>query len=207
MPSTATPVSICNQAMSWLGANLITSFDDGTTEANLCKANYDQLRDAVLETYYWSFATRRSRLNAVEPPPIDPDALVYSGHKFAVPTDSIRIWKGSNNPDFMVGSNVPWTLENNFIYSGFAPFYMKYTYRLVETTKMSPSFVQALAARIAVDLCLPITESNNKLQAMQALYAVKLDEAKTTDGMQGTNERIRSTWMRRSRSQTSFQTG
>lgn len=206
MPSSATPLSIANQALSWLGANLITSFDDGTNEANLVKANYDQLRDTVLELYWWSFATVRVKLSATEPVD-DPANQTFKGHKYTVPRDSIRVWKVSNDADFRTGNTGAWSLEGGSIVTVFAPAFVKYTYREEDTAQMSPGFTQALAGRIAVDLALPITESNNKLQAMQALYSLKLDEAKTLDGMQGTNERIRSTWMRNSRARTSHSTG
>lgn len=195
MPSGATPLSIANQALSWLGANLITSFDDGTTEANLVKANYDQLRDAVLESYFWSFATIRVKLTATTP-----DAgEAYPENVFPIPADCLRIWKASSDPEFKSGRSGEWKLEGGRISANFSPVFVKYTFRLVDTSRMSPGFTQALAARIATDLALPISESNRKLEAMQALYNLKLHEAKTLDGMQGSNERLRSTWMQNSR--------
>lgn len=203
MPSGSTPLSISNQALSWLGANLITSFDDGSTEANLVKANYDQLRDAVLETYYWSFATIRVKLSATDPSPGE----AYPGYVFPLPADRIRVWKASSDPEFRTGAGGNWVLESGRIVANFSPVFIKYTFRLEDTTRMSPGFTQALAARMATDLALPITESNRKLEAMQTLYGMKLSEAKTLDGMQGTNERIRSTWMQKSRSRTSNSTG
>lgn len=207
MPSSATPLSISNQALSWLGANLITSFDDGTTEANLCKANYDQLRDAVLESYWWSFATLRVRLTATELYTGAPENKTYTGYKYAVPRDSLRVWKVSSDADFRAGNTGNWTMEGGYIIASFHPAFTKYTFRLEDTAQMSPGFTQALAARMAMDLALPITESNSKEQLMAQRYAMKVDEAKTLDGMQGTNERIRSTWMRNSRQRTSNTTG
>ena len=66
----ASEVSICNQAISWLGGKSIISLDDGTTEANLCKANYDHLRDVVLEAKAWTFAIKRVQFAKLSEDPL-----------------------------------------------------------------------------------------------------------------------------------------
>ena len=53
-------VSICNQALSWLGQETITSLDDQATTAVWMNANYDLLRDSVMEARMWTFATVRA---------------------------------------------------------------------------------------------------------------------------------------------------
>ena len=58
----ATETSICNAALNLLGSSNITSIDDDNTKARLCKSNYDELRQAVLEEGNWSFAMRRYKL-------------------------------------------------------------------------------------------------------------------------------------------------
>ena len=63
------PVQICNISIGWLGGTLITSLDDGTNEANLCKATYEPSRDQVLEERNWTFATKRTSLNPIADPP------------------------------------------------------------------------------------------------------------------------------------------
>jgi hypothetical protein len=49
----ASEVSICNRALAMLGANTITSLQDGSTEANVCNAVYADARDAVLRSHPW----------------------------------------------------------------------------------------------------------------------------------------------------------
>ena len=56
-------VGICNQSLSWLGGNRITSLDDDTVEANLCIDNYEHSRDTVLDMRHWTFAGAREQLN------------------------------------------------------------------------------------------------------------------------------------------------
>ena len=204
MASALSEVAICNLALSWLGANLITSFDDNSTESKLCDANYEPLRDAVLEAYQWSFATRRARYGAIVP---EEDDDGYELLRFAIPPDVLRILKVSQDEDFVEPTSMEWQVELGHILASENPIFSMELIRVTETTQFSPAFTQALAARIASDLAAPITESVKKQETMYALYLTKLEEAKTLDSMQGKSTRIRSDWMRRSRQRTSNSSG
>ena len=50
-------VKICNEALLRVGAKTITSLDDDTTEAKVCKVVYKSERDELLDEYDWRFAT------------------------------------------------------------------------------------------------------------------------------------------------------
>jgi len=182
-------VSICNQALSWLGAKRITSLDENSRAANLCKANYELLRDAVLEERMWGFATHKA-VSEVQ----DKDAW---GMAFAHPIPAqflgvFRVFKRIM-PD---GSGVPaedWRNEEGNIVTRYSKIYLWGT-KEVSDTKMFPSmFVQALAARIAADLCVPITENSNLQGDMWQLYGAKLTAAAARDGQQGGNDHITQT--------------
>ena len=84
----ATDVDICNMGLSMLGTNLIATFNDGTTEANLCQLHYPNIRDAVLGARAWTFATTRKELASGTPP--DPIPAGW-GYAFLAPTDCIRV--------------------------------------------------------------------------------------------------------------------
>ena len=208
MPSALSPVSICNLSLGWLGANLITSFDDNTTESKLCKANYEPLRDAVLETYQWSFATRRRRMGAVaEPAGEDEPNDAYNFFRFKIASDSLRILKVQPDKDFDRPTGLEWQVEEGHIIAAQTPIFVQELFRVTETTAYTVAFTQALAARIAAELAAPITESGRKQELMFSMYLTKLDEAKTLDSMQGKSTRIRSSWMKNSRQRTSSSSG
>ena len=61
---------ICNLALSWLAGNRISSLDDDSIEARLCKANYTLSRRAVLEEAEWTFAVKRAQLPSLAEPPL-----------------------------------------------------------------------------------------------------------------------------------------
>jgi hypothetical protein len=62
--------------------------------------------------------------------------------------------------------------------------------QVTDTAKFSPLFVQALAARIAADAAIPMTENRQLQVDMWGLYGDKLREAAARDGQQGTNDVI-----------------
>ncbi len=196
-------VAICNQALSWLGGNLITSLDDGTTEAILCKANYDLLRNAVLEEGKWSFATKRFKLL---PGPVAP---VYGySTKFPVPSEVLLVIEARDDNNQGVSGNLfttsesangssrlDWRLEGDsdglFIVATTDVIFCKCIVEITDTTKFTTTFNQALAARIAADIASPLTESSAKEEKMWNKYNNSIVLALAVDGLQGKSDRIR----------------
>jgi hypothetical protein len=191
MPS---EVSICNQALVWVGANLITSLDDGSTEANICKANYASLRDAVLEDRDWTFATARKQLTPLA------DTPVFTwNYQMQLPSDMIRVigcWPLGREED---REQADYVKEGRRILTNEPKLNIKYIRRVTPPEDFSAGFVQALAARIAADIAIPVTQSRSMQQDMQALYMKKLNDAGTNDGMQGRNQKKVSTKLTNSR--------
>lgn len=183
-------VQICNQAIGWLGGNRITSLDDGTTEANLCKDNYEYLRDAVLETVDWSFAKKQVRLT---PLAATPD-FRYD-QQFLLPADLLRIITAGNKDDFT--DILEWepavnSSNQHVCYANCDVLYLLYVSRVEDATRFSPLFSQALANRLAADLAIPLTENAGLAQRYWQLYERKLIEAANSDGVQGRQQKIKS---------------
>ena len=184
----ATKTSIANQALGWLGANLITAFTDDSREAQLITANYPDIRDAVLEEREWTFASaRRSLLPSVTAP------LYGYAYKFTIPGDVLRILEVRNDKRARGKNGLDWRLEGDFILADSDSLDIRYIYRNDEPASYSPGFVQALAARLAADLAIPIAESRALQQDMFGLYQAKLKSAAALDGMQGKAQSFNST--------------
>ena len=71
MASGDTDVGICADALRMLGANVITSFTDGTEASGLCQALYPDIRDSTLTMYKWSWGTKKVGLTQSTPTPIN----------------------------------------------------------------------------------------------------------------------------------------
>lgn len=182
MPSA---VGICNIALGWLGANRITSLSDATTEANLCLDNYETSRDFTLESRNWSFALSRAQLNQLATPP----AFEFS-YAYGKPSKCLRIIRCSADGTFE--DDVNWVLETEGVLCDYDSMYCKFIKRITDTTFFSGAFVQALAARIAADICIPLTHSKDMYTRLEKLFDYKLDIAGALDGMQGKNVQLRS---------------
>lgn len=176
---------ICNLALSWLGASMITSLADNSTEAKLCKVNYPLIRDAVLEASDWSFAIKRAKIDPLLTGP------VFGGYRrFPIPPDSLRVLSVSANEND--SRRIDWRVEEDHVLANNEIIYIRYIFRVRDPKVYSPLFVQALAARIAADLAIPIAESRTLRNENWDLYMAKLREATANDGIQGKHDSFRS---------------
>ena len=62
-------IKICQQALVLFGANPISSFDDGTTEATACQNLYEDTARDELSQYRWRFASNQIQLSRLESAP------------------------------------------------------------------------------------------------------------------------------------------
>jgi hypothetical protein len=172
-----------------LGAEFITSFDDNTVEAKLCKANYEPVRDTVLEEHNWTFATQWRVLVAAANP-----AEGEFDKEYPLPSDVLTV--------LVVGEDYEhqenWQLENNAIRTN-AAGKCQVLYRVTDPSKFSSMFIQALVARLAAEMAIPITNSRTLMETMYALYEQKISKAASRDSQQGKSRRIRSKWLNRAR--------
>lgn len=190
----ASEVSICNQAIGWVGGDRIISFSDGTAEANLCADNYDSIRKAVLEAAEWHFATARvvPAKSSIAP------AYGYAS-AFPIPTDNIRILTVSSTVDDE--NDVDWVIEGDSILCDYDVIYVRYIKNIDDPAKFSASFVQALASRLGAEFAIPIAKSRSLQADMWKLYERKVGEASNLSGMQGKSKGIKSSWLKKARQQ------
>lgn len=177
--------SICNQALSWLGASRITSIDDSSTYAEYCRDNYPFIRDSVLEERMWSFALDRETSIVSNKDEWD------ISYMHPVPQEWLQVFRVYNDISCEPFTDSPnWRKEGRFVLAEDATVYMWGIKRVTDTGLFTNMFVQAVAARLAADLAIPITENRQLQSDMWNLYERKLSEAGTRDGQQGLQEKI-----------------
>lgn len=70
MPDVAnTPIKICSRASLLIGGDAIQSFEDGTAEASVSSAMYEDMARAALTNSRWRFATDQAELNRLAAAP------------------------------------------------------------------------------------------------------------------------------------------
>lgn len=180
-------VQIANLALTQLGVTPITSFDDATVEAELCSQYYPVIRDAVLEDHNWSFATRRVALTPIAEKPVFQYTQI-----FPLPADTLRVLLVSSDAgtNFTRPQNAVYSVEGRNILANYDVIYVMIIARVIETASFSPTFVNALATRLASEMCIALTNSRQLSGQLFDSYGYKLAIAARSDGMQGSSQRM-----------------
>jgi len=179
MPQQLTDTEIANLALSKLGpgGGYLTSLEtDDTEAAEALRRVYVAVRDEVLEAHAWRFARKRDALAADPAPPTWGFALQYT-----LPSDCLKVLA-------VKGYAVNWTSafeeeDGKLLTDITAPLYIRYLARVTNTGKFSPTFVAALAARLADEVCEVITKSSSKREKLQSEYLAKLKAARRSDNL------------------------
>jgi len=72
-----TAIKICSRASLLIGGEAISSFTDGTSEAIVCDAMYEDTARAALTNTRWRFATNQSILSRLVAPPTGRFSAAY----------------------------------------------------------------------------------------------------------------------------------
>lgn len=208
----SSPEAICNQALGWLGANLMVGTvavpDPNEKQDVLCAANYEPLRDAVLSEHDWQFAIKRTTLTTA-------GTGVDWGYTYAYtpPADMIKpieardvdpkgryIGEGGTLAGASQENRLDWAWEGGQILVNNAEPFFIYVARITDTTQFPSYFDQTLAQRLAADLAIPLVESRSMQEAHWQLYQGKKAEAIATDSVHsGRRKQIYSSGLRRVR--------
>lgn len=171
----ASEVGICNLALQKLGASRITSLTEDSPHARNCNVAYEPMRDRELRAYPWGFALARTVLA-----PDATDPTFGPSYQFSLPTDFLRL-----HPDHDYQAETDWQIEGRkLLTSDGTAVYLRYIKRVEDPNEFDALFVDALACRIAFQLCEAITQSNSKKGAIWEEYRSAIAEAKRTSAIE-----------------------
>ncbi len=182
-------VSICNRALDLLGADPITSLEDGSKAANLCQRNFEPSADSVLRLYPWNAALRRARLPSLSEPPAWGYLYQYQLPQGPEPAFCLRLLEVDNGTDFR--------LEGRRVLADYAaPLDILYIGRIVDVASYDPLLAEAVAAKLAVHLAGNLTESGSRIDAARDYLRAILAEAKAVDAQEGgASELVVDAWL------------
>lgn len=174
-------IALCSRALLKLGANSIASFDEGTAEAEVAANLYPPLRDALLSSHPWSFATGQVQLaRLVATPVADYD------HAFQLPADFLRALSAGVEGR---GQGITYRIAERRLHTDAEDVVLTYIFRPDEL-EFPPFFDQALIARLAAEFCIPLTDSTTRSEALYKLAENEFRRAKQIDAQQDTPGRI-----------------
>lgn len=173
----ASVVDICNRALSKLGAKRITSLDDDSVNSRACNACYEHLRDAELRLHPWNFAIKRAELAA------DSDAPEWGRtNAFTLPADFLRLIDDYPEDNTL---DRDYQIEGRKILTDWSdPLYIRYIYKVTDPVEMDSLFREALATKMAIEMCEQLTQSNTKKADLKMDYADAIKAAKKANAIE-----------------------
>jgi len=183
---------VINTGLSHIGATAIVSLTDGSKSANEASKVYTEIRDRLLRSHDWNFATKRQKLAQSATAP----AFEFD-YAYPLPSDWIRTTSVHNN-DAGHGT-ILYRMEivngQRCIVTSASECYLRYVYRVTDPNLMSPDFRAALEYTIADALAIPLASSNTLQEKMEDKARRALAAARSSDGMgQFPEQRPRGSW-------------
>ena len=187
-------VDIANYALNIIGASNISALDENSKPARLVNQRYESVRDTVFRSHPWNCLIRRSEL-AQE---VDTPAFGYT-YQYPLPTDPycLRVLEFSNGslsyPQDNMFSNTGgpvFVVEGRKLLTDEGTARIKYIARITDPNDYDAGLVEALAARLAMELAYAITGSTSVVQITTALYDEKMREARFVDATEGAPQKL-----------------
>jgi len=180
--STST-ISICNNALRKIGANVITSLEQDTEEAKACKSIFQETLDEMLAQYKWNFAMCRSRLARLDSTP----AFEYE-YEYQLPTDPycLTIRKVVNASDNVI----EYKIEGRKLLTDTDGVYILYTKRVTDMNELTPLFKSALIYNLASSLAMTLAEDTATSNTMYQKHELVLRRARAQDAQEGTPDEL-----------------
>lgn len=172
-----TDISLCSRALLKLGALGISSFEEGTAEAEISANLYPLVRDSMLSSYPWSFAVAQIWLGRLDAKPLADYQYAYQ-----LPIDMLRIISAGSGQR---GQGLEYRVAEQTLHTNSPQVTLTYIFRPQENT-FPPFFCDALVARLASEFCLPLTESTSRAEYLAKISSEELTKARLIDAQQAT---------------------
>jgi len=180
---TVTKLDLYNQVLGALGERSLASLSENREPRRLLDGAWNRgAVDFCLGQAPWTFALRASQLD--HDPSITPDfGYIYS---FAIPDDCVQPWSVCSEEYF----RYPLTRfvnESGYIYADITPVYIRYVSNDPayggDMSKWGRQFQAYVAAYLANEIALKLTQSENKANAAERRMAKAEKEAKGSDAV------------------------
>ena len=158
-------VVICNFGMNLLGVEEITSLNEASRAANVCKTAYSLSKESLLRSHFWNFAKKRTTLS----PDVTPPSFGYS-YQFSLPSEAV-VWRFIDCDEQVVQ-------EGRKLLSNASSIKLVYVSNSVTEADFDPSFAKSLSIRIAADTCHKLTQNVSLGQKLEAEFKESIAEAK-----------------------------
>ena len=178
----SSPVDVCSRALIMIGADPITSFDDGNNEALIASNMYEDIARASLVNTRWRFATNQVILNRLTEVPTGRYDAAYQLPSGWLMTHAVTV---NDNPiEYQTYGD---KLFNNA--SSSDELVLDFTYRAEE--QYWPSyFTVAVEYELAVVFAVGLARDQQLAQLMSQQAIAAMTKARNIDGQQQTSRKL-----------------
>jgi len=157
-------LSICSDALLMLGANSISSFNEGTDAANISDRLYPDLKNQALLVYPWSFSFKKVKLAKLITTPTTEYRYEYQlpGDRLGPPRAVYTSASPGQRP------SKEYRIFQDKLLTDYEEVWVDYQYA-VQEFEMPVYFVQLLKYMMAWHLSYPITDQDSKAQYWQGV--------------------------------------
>ena len=157
-------LSICSDALLMLGANAISSFNEGTDAANISDRLYPDLKNQALLVYPWSFSFKKIKLSRLITTPTTEYRYEYQlpGDRLGPPRAAFTSASPGQRP------SKEYRIFQDKLLTDYEEVWIDYQYA-VQEFEMPVYFVQLLKYMMAWHLSYPITDQDSKAQYWQGV--------------------------------------
>lgn len=181
----ASVVSICNMALNLIGQGTITSLTENTKSARVCNAFYDSIRDSVLRDNDWNFANITEELSLMSGETIPGWDYIY-----IYPVKCLALRKIVSKSD--TDNELPHSFESALasvskqrcIATNVNQAFAKYTYQVTDPNLFDPTFIEALAHRLASSLAKPLAGDAQLATGFSNSYKQIIESAKLSNAIE-----------------------
>lgn len=179
----ASKVDICNRALSRIKAKRITSLDENSNEARLCKSLYDNIAEEVMFDGEYSSTISRSTLNLT----VNTPNHEYS-YEYQLPTDPkcLRVL----NINETVTGEYDHAIEGDKLLANISTMSIRFIGLIEDTESYDLGLKRVITAKLAYELAYPLTGSASLSQSLYNIYLQEREEALSADGQQGSGQTV-----------------
>lgn len=186
-----TETDIANIALARLSDDPIVDIGENSDRAKAVRSVWPVVLKTFLTAHEWSFAKKFDRPARLNLPVNDPIPYAYA---FAVPEDMLKI-RGVYMPHFILGMGISRPARPEVMYevmryadsrrmaifTNADDVVVEYTSNATLLDDFSPDAVDALACKLAAELCLNLKNASARAQEMIQRYQFALEAAMRND--------------------------
>ena len=177
-----TPLDICSRALILIGAEPISSFDDGTTEATVAVNMYEDVVQSALVNSRWRFATNQKVINRLTDAPTGRYDYAYQ-----LPSDMIMLHGATVN-----GNLIEYQVYGDKLYADTTEtdvVIVDYSFRASEVDFPS-YFTLAVEFSLAIIFATSIARDASLASLMTERAESSMAKARSLDSQQQTTRKL-----------------